>query len=609
MTGPEWQLFHGPYEEIDLASFSTPATHTLKPGVVSFDIETGDGKKLFSAGDGYIRITALHRGDRITVTEDSEEAADVVNDAAMVIGHNILSFDLVAFAKEKGINIAAMAEEGRIHDTMLSEILINPPVQGPGGIGQVKKEHSLQALGTAKFGEGKSASLSDLAAEYGGYDQIPPNESRYVRYCAQDTDLASRIARTQPRTPYLVREHRAMAVAAQIRLSGFRVDLPLLAERIEVGRATRKRLQARLADDYGLPLTDAKGKPYKAPQATARGKEAIAAAFADLGVELPVTPKSGMPAIGKEVLEELRQDYADDEEVTRLIDTVGELNGVRTVYETIEKFRIDDRVHPDITFYQASGRWSFTEPGLTVMGKRGGKYVEREVFLPEDGHGIFTADLSQVDARVVAAHCQDPAYMALFAEGRDLHRENAAAIWGTDWTPAELKELRDKAKVLGHGFNYGMGLEKLAKACGGDMAAAKQFANSMNRLYPDLVDWKAEVAERGDDGELLDNGWGRLLRTQPGRGWTQAPALIGQSAAMDVLKEGMLRLPLWCRKYLRAVIHDEMVFSAPLERIDTIKEIVVEAMTFDWAPFPDYEPMHFAADVSRTAINWGQAYI
>jgi DNA polymerase-1 len=600
MTGPEWQLFHGPYEEIDLTSFSTPATHTLKPGVVSFDIETGDGKKLFSAGDGYIRITALHRGDRITVTEDSEEAADVVNDAAMVIGHNILSFDLVAFAKEKGVNIAAMAEEGRIHDTMLSEILIHPPVQGPGGIGQVKKEHSLQALGTAKFGEGKSASLSELAAEYGGYDQIPPNESRYVRYCAQDTDLASRIARTQPRTPYLVREHRAMAVAAQIRLSGFRVDLPLLAERIEVGRATRKRLQARLADDYGLPLTDAKGRPYKAPQATARGKEAIAAAFADLGVELPVTPKSGMPAIGKEVLEELRQDCADDEDVVRLIDTVGELNGVRTVYETIEKFRIDDRVHPDITPYQASGRWSFTEPGLTVMGKRGGKYVEREVFLPEDGHGIFTADLSQVDARVVAAHCQDPAYMALFGPGMDVHGANAMAIWGD---PAR----REDAKPLGHGWNYGMGLERLTKVCG-SLETAREFDRAMKRLYPDLVEWKADVAERADDGELLDNGWGRMLRTQPGRGWTQAPALIGQSAAMDVLKEGMLRLPLWCRKYLRAVIHDEMVFSAPLDRIEKIQQIVIEAMTFDWAPFPDYEPMHFEADVSRVGTSWGDCY-
>jgi DNA polymerase-1 len=599
VIGPEWELFFD-YEQVDLASWAAQARHTLRPGVVAFDIETGDGKELFSSGDGYVRITGIQQGNVITVTDDPEEAAKVIEDATMVIGHNILSFDLIAMALECGIDIAELAEEGRIHDTMLTEILVEPPLQGPGGIGQIKKEHSLNALGEKKFGEGKADHLPALAAEFGGFDQIPPNEARYVAYCGQDVDLTTRIARTQARTPYVIREHRAMAVAAQIRMNGFRVDVPLLRDRVAAGQAKRERLRAVLAADYGLPLVNAKGKPYKAPQASLAGKEAISRAFADLDVELPRTPKSDQPALGKEILDELRLDYADDEEVLTLIDTVSELNGVRTVYDTIDRYRIGDRVHPDITPYQASGRWSFTNPGLTVMGKRNGKYVEREVFLPEDGHGIFTADLSQVDARVVAAHCQDPAYMALFGPGMDVHGANAEAIWGDAGR-------REDAKPLGHGWNYGMGITKLAKVCG-SRATAEEFDLAMRDLYPDLVAWKVEVAERGDAGELLDNGWGRMLRTAPDRGWTQAPALIGQSAAMDVLKEGMLRLPRWVRKYIRAVIHDEMVFSAPLDRIEKIKEIVVECMTFDWAPFPGYEPMHFEADVSRTAANWGQAY-
>jgi DNA polymerase-1 len=599
VSGPEWDLFFE-YEPVDLTSWAAQAEHTLKPGVVSFDIETGDGKELFTAGDGYIRITGIQEGNVITVTDDGEEAAKVIDGADMVIGHNILSFDLIAFALEFGIDIGALAEEGRIHDTMLTEILVEPPLQGPGGIGQIKKEHSLDALGERKFGEGKSASLNDLAAEFGGFDQIPPNEARYVGYCGQDVNLATRIARTQRRTPYVIREHRAMAVAAQIRMNGFRVDVPLLRERVAAGQATRERLRAVLAADYGLPLLNAKGRPYKAPQASQAGKEAISEAFADLGVELPRTPKSDQPALGKEVLDELRLDYADDDEVIALIETVSELNGVRTVYDTIERYRIGDRVHPDITPYQASGRWSFTNPGLTVMGKRGGKYVEREVFLPEEGHGCFSADLSQVDARVVAAHCQDSRYMDQFGPGMDVHATNAEAVWGD---PTR----REDAKPLGHGWNYGIGIKKLAKMCG-SVSDARAFDDAMRDLYPDLVAWKEEVAERADDGELLDNGWGRMLRTQPGRGWTQAPALIGQSAAMDVLKEGMLRLPRWVRKYLRAVIHDEMVFSAPLDRIEKIKAIVVEAMTFDWAPFPGYEPMHFEADLSKTAENWGQVY-
>jgi DNA polymerase-1 len=201
-------------------------------------------------------------------------------------------------------------------------------------------------------------------------------------------------------------------------------------------------------------MTLPNGKPAKSPHATKEGKAAIERAFTDLGVELGRT-KSGGPAFGKEAREELLERYADRPDVVELLDTVGSLLGIRTVYGTVERCLVGDRVHPDITMFQASGRWSITEPGLTVMGKRGGKHVEREIFLPEPGHVIISADLSQVDARAVAAWCQDPAYLELFEPGRDSHTEIALAVWGD-------ADRREEAKVLGHGYNYGMGMAKLA---------------------------------------------------------------------------------------------------------------------------------------------------
>jgi DNA polymerase-1 len=244
--------------------------------------------------------------------------------------------------------------------------------------------------------------------------------------------------------------------------------------------------------------------------------------------------------------------------VLELLDTVGSLLGIRTVYGTVERCLVGDRVHPDITMFQASGRWSITEPGLTVMGKRGGKHVEREIFLPEPGHVIISADLSQVDARAVAAWCQDPAYLELFEPGRDSpHRDR----------PGRLGDAgrREEAKVLGHGWNYGMGIAKLAAKIG-DEDTAREFDRAMKERYPGLVAWKQDVAAQADSGELLDNGFGRRLRTTPGFGWTQGPALMGQSAARDILMHGLLRMPRELYPYLRAVVHDEVVMSIPADR-------------------------------------------
>ena len=61
----------------------------------------------------------------------------------------------------------------------------------------------------------------------------------------------------------------------------------------------------------------------------------------------------------------------------------------------------------------------------------------------------------------------------------------------------------------------------------------------------------------------LGNGFGRLMRVDPERAYTQAPALIGQGTARDLMAEGILRLPVEVVPMLRCFVHDELVFSVP----------------------------------------------
>lgn len=588
------------YPQVDWTQpYTSPAATTLPAGVVAFDLETGSAEHLWSGGPEWLRLIAVQRSGHTAVTPDVAAEIDGLRRARRVIGHNILGYDLPALARHHRLDIAEMAAQGRIIDTMLTAVLTDPP-EGGTKPAQVMRDYSLDALAARRFGTGKSHDLKALARQFGGFDRIPTDHADYVGYAANDASLAAQLAAGMRSSAYVRREHRVAALAARIRANGFRVDVGLLRARLDGNRVRRAGLLADLVDRYGLPATRKDGTVAAAPHATEEGREAIVAAFADLRVTLPLTEK-GRPSVGRDALDAVRSAHADNARVGDLVDVVSSLNGIRSVYETVDRCLVGDRVHPEITMWQASGRWSTTEPGLTVMGKRGGRFHEREVFLPEPGHVIISADLAQVDARVVAAQAQDPAYLDLFEAGRDSHTEIAQAVWGD---PGR----RQDAKVIGHGFNYGMGVRRLAEQCGSEQAA-REFDTAMRTRFPQLVGWKQKVYEQACGGKILNNGFGRKLRCTPGREFTQAPALLGQSGARDVMMEGLLRLPAAVWPYLRAVIHDEVVLSVPADQADDIERAVLDALAFEWAPRPDCRPVRIEAGLGeRRGLNWGHVY-
>lgn len=588
------------YERVEVSEIDARGAVTLPEGVLALDVETASEEELWSCGPDFVRLIGYQTGDRVTVSPDPWELAGQIARARLVIGHNVMAYDLVAYALHYGIDLVQMADEGRVFDTKLAGILNSPPTPGMSQ-GQINREYSLDNMGARLLGATKTGDLKALAKEFGGFDRIPLDHAGYVKYLVGDVDLVARLARELKTSDYIRREHRVAAIAAQMRINGFRVDEAELATRVAANRAERARRLGDLAERYGLPTTKKDGKPSKSPHATAEGKAAIAQAFADLGVTLPPTP-NGEPGFGKVALAQVAEDFADREDVLALVELVGGLNGVRTVYETIAQYTINGRVHPEIGMFQASGRWSTTKPGLTVLGKRGGKYQEREVLLPEPGHVIISADLSQVDARALAALSQDPAYIAMFAPGLDLHKEVARRIWG-DTTR------RDDAKALGHGWNYGMGVNGLMRNAKVDEDTARRFDRGMREQFPRLVEWRDGVRAAGEVGEILDNGFGRPLRVDPSRSYTQAPALMGQGCARDLMMEGLLRLPREVHPMLRAVVHDEVILSVPADAVEDVERVVVDSLSFDWAPPGAERSIRIEAGLGdRRGRNWGEVY-
>jgi DNA polymerase-1 len=348
-----------------------------------------------------------------------------------------------------------------------------------------------------------------------------------------------------------------------------------------------------------VPLVDGKGTAYKSPLATKAGKQAIGEALLALGVpekSLWRTERAKDLQLSADAMRYYGREYGQNNpDLRKLCTAVYRIVSARSVYETIQNHTMPDgRVHPRVSFKQATGRWSLTEPGLTVMGKRGGRHVERAVLLPDPGQVLISADLSQVDMRAVAGLSQDQAYIQMLGS-EDPHTELAIALFGS-------KDYREEAKAIGHGWNYGESLRRISMENDIDPKIVNQFDQSMHDRFPRLVEWREEVRALAGSGALLDNGFGRMMRPDPQRAHTQGPALMGQGAARDLMMTGLLNLPAEILPMLRAQVHDEIVLSVPEDRAGEIGRAVVEALSFEWRGVP------IMADVSRTGTNWSMCY-
>lgn len=596
----------------------------VKADVVTFDLETGDAADLYRADpETYVRIGATAADDgEVTAYGTQDVVHGVTNTfwgARTVTGHNIMAFDLPALVRAGTITMAEihrMTADGRVFDTLIAARYLDPPMARDKGVDAARKYDLGTLAAKYRLGEKLTEVSHGLERKYGGWGEIPidvndpdpdraEDASRFIGYMTRDVEvsrdlhgfLLQAMGGTVP--DYVAREHRVAAIAAQITHNGFLVDQALLAERVTEVQQTKERAIAYLAARFEVPLADAKGNAYKSPLATKAGKQAIGEALIKLGVPDKVlwrTPKSQDLQLSADAMRFYGREYGQNNpELRKLCTAVYRIVSARSVYETIQNHTMPDgRVHPKVGFDQATGRWSVTSPGLTVLGKRGGRHVERAVLLPDPGQVLISADLSQVDMRAVAGLSQDQAYIEML-KSEDPHSDLAIALFGG-------KEYREQAKAIGHGWNYGESLQRIARENDIDPAIVNRFDQSMRERFPRLVEWREEVRALAGSGALLDNGFGRKMRPDPQRAHTQGPALMGQGAARDIMMEGLLRLPAEILPMLRAQVHDEIVLSVPSDMSEEIGRTVVESLSFEWRGVP------ILADVSRPGTDWSKCY-
>lgn len=573
------------------------------------DLETGSADDMLRTdpADGYVRLVCLGDADgAVGVTPDTERGLDVLRrSSGPILTVNGALFDLPALDRHHGIPVEETVP--RVHDMRLVAFQADPPTSRETSQGPGYKKYSMDALLDRYAGRAKSDLGKALVKQYGGWDRIPQDDPRFLEYGRSDVRDTLLLARYLPMTDYDRREARVAAVTARATLSGFRTDTDGLRRRIAELAQRRHEGVTLLAERFGFPLVKADGKPSKSPQKTKGGAAAFRAALEACGfpglANWPLN-KDGSLSLSKDVLAaELAyaQELGDDLAAT-VVQAIQGLNGLRSSAENMLRcVTADGRVHPVFEPFQSTGRWSVKEPGLTVAMK-GTPDSERQYMLPEPGHVIVCFDADQVDIRGVAAHSQDPALMEIMCDpSRDIHNEVSDGAYG-DHEDVHRKP----AKTMDLGWLYGRSVNGLAMTPGITREGAEAVDAFMRSSFPRVIQWQGEVRAWAEAGNLLDNGFGRRLRCEPGREYTQAPAMMGQSTTRDVVAEGLLRM---VRRYphlvplLRVIVHDEIVMSLPVAHLEEYCAQVLDVMTFEFKGVP------MTWGISKPGQTWNDCYM
>jgi len=307
---------------------------------------------------------------------------------------------------------------------------------------------------------------------------------------------------------------------------------------------------------------------------------------------LPVIKKTKTgPSTDEAVLTELA---AEGHAVPRLIIEHRELDKLRSTYVLKLPQMIDPetgRIHTSFNqTVAATGRLSSSDPNLQNIPIRSSLGREiRKGFVPADGCRFVSADYSQIELRVLAHLSGDPAFLTAFREGRDIHRETAARIFGVA-ADAVTPAMRDQAKTINFATIYGQGPVALAAQLGISRTQASQFIDNYFRRFEGVASYLEEMKELARSQGYVETLLGRrryipeIRARNPGmRGFGERTATNSpiQGTAADLIKLAMIRLherlsDTPSRMLLQ--VHDELLFETPAEDAESIGTMVREEM-------------------------------
>jgi DNA adenine methylase len=573
-------------------------------GFVSFDTETELIPDDPAAPPPRLALASAAAGDQAALIHPDDVGAFVLAHRDLrFVGHNS-DFDfwvVERHLRERGEAEAlagwwAIADEGRLHDSMLLDMLVrlarDDSFPEPRGLDVVAHEYAGLAIdkndpyrmryreiigkdwGTVEPGFFSYAVRDAIAT--GAAHEALRQEAKELAAAFPGTDVLPDAAERFGLLTETVQARKAIALAA-VERHGVSIDRGRvgavsadLRARLESSVAEARRLCPELykVNKRGELVYSVKsGAPSRSNKALdaqlVKVKEELREQ-AGVAVSVPLTKKAKLPSRSAKFWAE----YKDLHPFLAAWVEVEETAKLRQFCSRLQQ----DRVHPRYTTLVRSGRTSASSPNIQQIPRGGGF---RGMFVPSEGHFLLTADYSFIELRTLAAVCErrfgESKLADVIRSGTDPHAHTAAMMlgvppeeflgWKKDPSRAkQYEEARQAAKAVNFGTPGGLGAASLADYAKRTYKvpltveeAAEKRSRLVSEVYPELNDRDGYLAE--DAPALVARNLG--VRVEDARrelGDTYLPCIYKVLAGNPTKKDGQPYKERYSRRVWAAVL-------------------------------------------------------
>lgn len=571
-----------------------------------FDIETDD---LSEKATKVHCIVALDL-DTGTVhsfkPEQIREGVRLLQQATLLVGHNILTFDIPIIERLFGVGLACDVRDTLVLSRLIWPDLRDTDFQAYGKDKSFPKEligrHSLKAWGYRLGIHKGDFNTGDLEVFK---DWSPEMQS----YCEQDVHLTKtlwdRIKKQNYAEEAVKLEHSFARIIHKMELNGFGFD------KAGADRLVLKLMQRRAELELGLQrvfpptLVHLKTKTKEIPFNPGSRNQIAERLTQRYGWKPSEFTGDGKPRIDESVLSKL--EYPEAKILLEYLLVVKRLGQVAEGEQAWVKLERGGRVHGRVNTNGAvTGRCTHNNPNMAQVPAVGSSYGTecRSLFTPRAGWKLVGADASGLELRCLAHYMSKwdgGSYATELVEG-DIHTRNMKA--------AGL-ENRNQAKTFIYGFLYGAGDEKIGLIVGKGRTEGAKLRKRFLQQVPALKHLKDAVAEATQRRGHLRGLDGRLL---PIRSPHAALNTLLQSAGALIMKRAtvILEYDLEERGFkfgkdwaLCAHIHDEVQIECRSEIAQAVGEVAVQSIRKAGDSFGFRCPL---AGEFRIGNNWAETH-